>query len=340
MLLRAFLALGVLLGLSLAQANARDLTVVARGPAMQAAVQNVFLTPFTTATGIPVVAQSWTGGQTTLKATTDQWDLVAVTPDEAASACSSGLLQKLDWSQIGGKDHYQGLGMTDCTVGATVFTQVLAWDRDKTSGTPTWADFWDVAKLPGKRGLRKGVRGNLEIALMADGVTPGDVYKTLGTSEGVDRAFRKLDQLKPYIVWWQTPADAAKILTSGDVLMTSAPSDQIVMAEHSGHRMFGIQWGESLYVPVSWGVTKGSPNVALAMQFLYFAGTPAIEGRMVGKYGLGGMAKGANELLPADVQALSPTWTANLKGGLQMDNGFWQANLGRLRQRFDAWLAH
>ena len=59
-----------------------------------------------------------------------------------------------------------------------------------------------MAKYPGKRGLRKGVQGNLEIALMADGVAPGDVYRTLRGSDGVARAFRKLDQLKPYLVFW------------------------------------------------------------------------------------------------------------------------------------------
>ena len=66
---------------------------------------------------------------------------------------------------------------------------------------------------------------------MADGVAPGDVYKTLASGDGVDRAFRKLDQLRPYIVWWETSADAAKILGSGEVLMTSAANPAIVAAE-------------------------------------------------------------------------------------------------------------
>ncbi|MDY0883301.1 hypothetical protein ACFPL7_10100 [Dongia soli] len=35
------------------------------------------------------------------------------------------------------------------------------------------------------------------MALIADGEAPQDVYKVLGTSEGVDRAFKKLDQIKP-----------------------------------------------------------------------------------------------------------------------------------------------
>src|SRR6185437_16888291 len=114
--------------------------------------------------------------------------------------------------------------------GGVVVNTVLAWDKDKLPITPTWSDFWDVAKYPGKRGLRRGVRGNLEFALIADGVAPGDVYKVLGTSDGVDRAFRKLDQLKPYIVWWHDGAEAAHILASGDVLMTSAYVPQVTSA--------------------------------------------------------------------------------------------------------------
>ena len=174
--------------------------------------------------------------------------------DELAAGCADGMFEKLDWSAIGGKDHYQAMAVSDCGVGAFVHNTVLAWDRDKFQATPTWADFWDVAKIPGKRGLAKSVRGALEFALLADGVAPADVYKTLATSDGVDRAFRKLDQLKPYIVWWQTPAEAAKILGSGDVLMTTTPSSVIVTANRGEKRNFGIQFAASLYEPRSWAM--------------------------------------------------------------------------------------
>ena len=119
-----------------------------------------------------------------------------------------------------------------------------------------------MAKYPGKRGLCKGVRGNLEFALIADGVAPADVYKTLATSEGVDRAFRKLDQLKPYIVWWDTGAQAAQILRSGDVLMTTAPAAEIVMADRQDHRNFGIQWNAGLYDGGKLGDRERQPQPA------------------------------------------------------------------------------
>ena len=217
-------------------------------------------------------------------------------------------------------------------------TQVLAWDRDKFPAAPGWADFWDVAKYPGKRGLYKGVRGNLEFALIADGVSPPDVYKVLATSDGVDRAFRKLDQLKPYIVWWQTGAEAAHILSSGDVLMTTAPSGRIVMANRADHRNFGIQWNAGLYQVESWAIAKGSPDLRQAQQFLYFAGMPAVEGRLFDSAGIGGLAKGANDGLAPELQALSPTTQANLNAAVRLDTGFWHDNLPKLQQRFDAWL--
>ena len=60
----------------------------------------------------------------------------------------------------------------------------------------TIADFFDTAKIPGKRGLRKSAKATLEMALMADGVPAGEVYDLLDTDAGVDRAFAKLDSIK------------------------------------------------------------------------------------------------------------------------------------------------
>jgi putative spermidine/putrescine transport system substrate-binding protein len=342
MLARTLLVAVALFAASHAVALARDLTVVTRGTTMLDAVVHAIGSPFTAATGIPVQFESWDGGldklHNQLKAPDNTWDLIEVNAEELAAGCAEGLFEKLDWSAIGGKDHYLAQGVSDCGVGAALTTLVLAWDRDKFPAAPGWPDFWDVAKYPGKRGLFKGVRGNLEFALIADGVSPPDVYKVLATSDGVDRAFRKLDQLKPYIVWWQTGADAAHILSSGDVLMTTAPSGRIVMANRVDHRNFGVQWNAGLYHVESWAVAKGSANLRQAQQFLYFAGMPAVEGRLFDAAGIAGLAKGANDGLTPDMQALSPTAQANLNAAVRLDTGFWHDNLAKLQQRFDAWI--
>jgi len=334
----------LLLAVTIAAASARDLTVVSRGEALSEATRKVFATPFAGAAAIPTQTESWDGGLDALrgqaKGADSVWDIVQVDAEELATGCNEGLFERIDWSAIGGRDHYLPAATFDCGVGAVVNTLVLAWDRDKFPGTPSWADFWDVAKFPGKRALPRGVRGNLEIALMADGVAPGDVYKTLGSADGVDRAFRKLDQLRPYLAFWQDGAEATHLLASGDVLMTSAPADRVAAANHSDHRNFGVQWTGSLYEFLSWAVLRGTGNVRQAPQFLYFAGTPAIQGQLVPVAGTGGLAKGANDLLAPDVAALSPSNPTNLTAGLHTDAGFWHDNQARLSQRFDAWLAH
>jgi len=340
---RTLMAAVALFAVSSTAATAADLTVVARGEALLPALQEVYLQPFTAATDIPVQKDSWEGGldalRTRMKAADNTWDMVQVDPGELTVGCAEGLFEKLDWPAVGGKDHYlpQAVG-NDCGLGAFFANVVLAWDRDKFPATPTWADFWDVAKYPGKRGLRQGVRGNLEIALLADNVSPGDAYKTLATSDGVDRAFRKLDQLRPYIVWWQNDAEASRILGSGDVLMTSAPSGRIVTANRLDKRNFGIQWAASLYEVHSWAVLKGSTNLRQAQQLLYFMGTPAIQTKMLRLSGEAGLAKGVNDGLPPEILTLSPSNPANLSTALRMDTGFWNENLGKLRPRFDAGL--
>jgi putative spermidine/putrescine transport system substrate-binding protein len=346
MTVRALLAAAVPLVLwplaAVRPADARDLSVMLLDRDQVPAWQSVFVKPFTLATGIPANAGAWSGGLSELtrqiKSPTNPFDLVMVNSGDLAAGCAGGAFEKLDWSQIGGRDHYLPSAVSDCGVGATVGNLVLAWDRTKLNSTPTWADFWDVTKFPGKRGLHQGVRGNLEIALMADGVAAQDVYKVLSTSDGVDRAFRKLDQLRPYIVWWNSPEDAARILASGDVLMTSAASPEIVQAARKLHRDFGLQWAGSLYEVLSWAVAKGTPNARAAIQFLYFSGTPAIEGRLVAADAEGGLAKGANEGLPPDLAAISPTAAGNLQAGLQSDAAFWEANFTKLNQRFQKWM--
>jgi putative spermidine/putrescine transport system substrate-binding protein len=164
---RPLVAAAAILAMTSASAAARDLSVVAL-PSIEQAIQDVFARPFVAATTIATQVSDWDGGIDTLrtqaKAPDNSWDLVMVDSDALTTGCSEGLLEKLDWSAIGGKDHYLPQAVSDCGVGAGVASLVLAWDRDKLGAAPTWADFWDVAKIPGKRGLFQGVRGNLEFA--------------------------------------------------------------------------------------------------------------------------------------------------------------------------------
>ena len=321
----------------------RELTVATGGALLQAQGEAYFK-PYAEATASAPRVVTWTGGLGTLRSRVaggpDTWDLVLVSADELLAGCDEGVFEKLAWPAIGGRDHYLPLAVSDCGVGALVSSLVLAWDRDKFPATPTWSDFWDVARYPGKRGLRRGARSNLEIALMADGVAPADVYRTLRTDDGLDRAFRKLDQIKPYLVWWTREASALRYLSSGEVLMSSADSVPVVLAGRDGTRHFGVQWAGSLTGVQSWAVMKGSPDGADAAKLLAFMGDPARQAAFATAIPYGPTAKGANEALRPELLATSPSAPANQANALVVDEQFWRENGDKLGQRFDAWLAH
>ena len=324
---------------AMAAAQVRDVTVLATPGATSNAVRTGILRLFTAVTGIPVADADMDGSLEQLRAHKDA-DLALIRGDVLLAACDEGLLEKVDWSAVGGRDHYPAFATTDCGVGATLSATVLAWDRDKFQGTPTWGDFWDIAKYPGKRSLRRGARGNLEAALMADGVSAGDIYRTLRSADGVDRAFRKLDQLRPYLVWWDTEAQAVELIGSGEALMGSVPASEALAGNRDGGRRFGLQWGGALIAMESWAVLKGAAQVRLAQQIIYFAGTPAIEARMLTASGVPGVAKGATDGVATDVVAASPASGAVVSGGLPVDEAFWRESGDKLGQRFSTWLAH
>jgi putative spermidine/putrescine transport system substrate-binding protein len=338
MMLRALLAAALLALGGPPAAWSRDLTVglPAGGPVQ--ALRHVYLTPFA-ATGAKLdVLTRPTGAQALRADTAAAWDVVQLSGAELPPVCQAGVLEKLDWPALGGRDRMVPPGATDCGLGIFVQATVLAWDHAKFQGTPTWRDFWDIAKLPGKRGLRRSPRGTLEIALLADDVAPGEVYRTLRSDDGVDRAFRRLDQLAPYLVWWTPGArDGLHLLSSGEALMTSAASPSIVLANRGGGRSFGMQWAGGLVEAEYWAIVKGGPNLAEAQRLLAFAADPKVQAKLPEAGGLGPLAKGANDGLPPDLLAASP---AAGPGTLWVDEAFWRENGEKLQARFDAWLPH
>lgn len=326
-----------------AGAQARDLTIAVRDAAFLAAVRTAYLAPFTQVTAIDVASVLWDATSAALArlAPGDEvgWDIVELPGSELRAACAAGLVEKLDWAALGGRDSYLPQGTADCGVGAAMSSIVLAWNKDKFPATPTWAEFWDVAKYPGKRGLRAGARTNLEISLLADGVAPADVYAQLRTDAGVERAFRKLDQLKPYVVWWRSGDEPGKLLGLGDVLMTSAPNDRIAEANRTARQMFSIQWNGALASASFWAIPKAAPNRASAYKLLAYMGDPANQARLPPLIALGGLARKANDGLPPALLAESPTNPAVLGGTLMIDEAFWSEMGAKLEPRFDAWAA-
>ena len=225
----------------LAGAAHADVTVISFGGTNQKAQAKAFYEPYAKATGSKVVPGEYNGEQAKIKAMVEaknvSWDVVEVESPELARGCEEGLYEKLDYSKIGPKADFVPAAVTDCGIGIFVWSTILAYNSDTLKTAPTsWADFWDLKKFPGKRGMRKGAKFTLEFALVADGVKPDEVYKVLGTKAGVERAFKKLDRIKSSIQWWEAGAQPPQLLAAGDVVMTTAYNGRIATAQKEGKK--------------------------------------------------------------------------------------------------------
>src|SRR5574343_218559 len=290
-----------------------QLTVVNFGGANGAAQKKAYVEPFEKTTGTKVVSVEYNGEQAKIKA--------------------------MDWAKVGNKADFQPAAVTECGVGAFVWSTVMAYNGDKLKDGPkSWADFWDTKKFPGKRAMRKGARYNLEFALMADGVKSADVYKVLSTKEGADRAFKKLTELKANIQWWEAGAQPPQFLVAGDVVMATAFNGRIDAAQREGKNL-KITWVGGIYDLDFWVIPKGAPNKELSMKYITLAASTDAQAEYARNISYGPTNNKALAKLDPKVLALLPTSPANSKDALQFGVKFWADQGEELEKRFASWAA-
>ncbi|PWV58827.1 ABC transporter substrate-binding protein [Plasticicumulans acidivorans] len=324
-------------------AQAADITVISFGGAAQKAEDVAYYQPFNASGAGKVIAGEYNGELAKVKAMVEtdnvSWDVVEVEGPELLRGCSEGLFERLDWSKLGDETQFIKGAVSECGAGIFVWSTALAYNAEKLAKAPaSWADFWNVKDFPGKRGLRKGAKYTLEFALLADGVKPADVYKVLGTKEGVARAFAKLDELKPYIQWWEAGAQPPQWLAAGDVVMSSAYNGRIASAQKEGKKL-EVVWAGSLYDLDHWAIVKGSKNKATAMKFIELSNKPEYQKVFAEQIPYGPTNKNANSLLDPKIAAGLPTAPQNLEGALAVDTEFWTDHGEELEERFNAWAA-
>lgn len=330
------------LGLSGAsEAQDRDLTVVSWGGSYQDAQRAAYFEPFQEDTGISLLEESFNGGLSniTSQVETDSviWDVVQLEDPELQRACQQGYLERLPWDEIGGRDAFMEGGASECGAGTIVWSVIMAYNTDRVEGSPSgWDDFFNVEEFPGTRGLRRGAKFNLEIALMADGVAPEDVYDVLRTEEGVDRAFAKLDELKPHIQWWEAGAQPPEWLAAGDVAMSTSYNGRIDSAMQEGAPI-DMAWEGQVYAIDSWAIVRGSPKMDQALEFIKYVSEPENMAELQKEMTYGPTKEAAFEYVDESMTSKLPTAPDNLEVALLNNTEFWVNNQERLDRRFNSW---
>jgi putative spermidine/putrescine transport system substrate-binding protein len=327
------------------QDKTRELTVVGWGGTSQAAHRNAYWTSFGKENGVRIKEDVWNGGIGVLRAKSranqSDWDVIQVEVEELILGCEEGVFERLDWQAMGGRDRFLPISVNDCGVGADVWSELFGYDAGHIKGEKpkTWADFFDLKKFPGKRGMRKTPKYALEAALMADGVKPADVYKELSTPAGIDRAFRKLDTLKPQIIWWASVAQVPDLLASGEVTMSMATPGRLLLASRDEHRDFRSVWDGNIYAVDFWAVLKNSPHKSDALKLVKYMSDADHEINLPRYMPAGLSNKEAIARIDPALTKDTPSNPENMKNALALDAEFWVENNDQLTQRFNAWAA-
>ena len=347
------MALGVFLVATVAtNAQAEELTVVGWGGALSAAEAEAFDKPFTAETGVKILAEVYNGGLAQVKAQIESgkvtWDVLDAEMTDAELGCVEGLLEEIPTADLAPgadgsspeKDFFDD-ALHDCGVANYVWANVYAYDKQAfpNGGPQKIADLFDVEGFPGKRGLRKSPKANLEWALMADGVPLNEVYDVLAMPEGVERAFAVLDRVKDNTVWWEAGAQPPQLLADGEVAMTSAYNGRLFNAIVKEKQPFEIVWDGQVWDYGAFIVPRGTPNRDRAIEYIRFATSPQRLADLTQHISYGPSRASGVALVAEEMKGHLPTAEANFAQGLRQSATFWSDYGDQLHEQFDAWLA-
>ncbi len=238
---------GAFATLSALPAHADQITFVSQGGAYQKAQTIAILDPSAKKLGITInqdsIPDAWPAIKSQVASGKPTWDVVDVPTGYCLRGGEQGLLEKLDFSKLPNGAAMPEAYRSAYSVAYEFYSSVLAYSQKKFSAEAapnSWADFWDVKKFPGRRALRNHPIATLEAALMADGVAPDKLYPL-----DVDRAFKKLEEIKPNItVWWTSGAQSAQLLNDGEVDMVMAWNGRVSALTKEGAKVrFHLQSG-------------------------------------------------------------------------------------------------
>jgi putative spermidine/putrescine transport system substrate-binding protein len=316
-------------------AAADSLVYVSYGGATGDAEIESFIKPFEKDTGVKVVgangpdisklkAQMMTGNV--------EWDVIDFIGSQVTAAYDQGVLDKLDYSIIDGSD--QAVKPEPAGYPFYVYGGGIAYDpkRHPDGKHPTnWQEFWDVKKFPGRRGLRSRPDENLEMALMADGVPAKKLYPL-----DVDRAFKSLDRIKPYVAKWiaETP-QTISLLQSNEIDFVFTYSGRVQAARKNGLSIAYV-YESNIVTPAYTCVSKGTRNKAAAMKLTSYFARPELQAKFCNILGYTPTKKAALKLLTPDTMAQQVKFDD--PNTCVTDINWWAKNFVEVNKRFKEWL--
>jgi putative spermidine/putrescine transport system substrate-binding protein len=265
-----------------------------------------------------------------------EWSVTEIDPEAAMLAEKQGLLEPLDHKVIDLSEYPKHLQDRKFIMPKGVYTTVMGYRTDTFpagKGPQSWSDFWDVKRFPGPRTLRDSPVDNLEFALMADGVPPDKIYPI-----DMDRAFRKLDAIKPHVVaWWKTGAQSAQLLVDKEAVLGSAWNGRYYVAITNGSPLY-ISWNQGMIKESAFVIPKGAKDSYWGQRMLALITEPKLQGIYANIITYPGLNLKSMEYVKPELQKFMPTHPENLPKQVWTDAYWWLENGPVANERWSKWI--
>ena len=321
-----------------ARAQDRTLFVNTWGGSWTTAEESAYFKPFTAETGIKVrtvAPVSFAKLKAQVLSRTYEWDVSSANIVEFSQAVREGLVEPIDKSIVDPAKFPPG-NITDFGAAGMTLATCLVYRTDKfpNGGPQSWADFWNVKKFPGARCLFNRSFTSLAFALLADGVAADKLYPM-----DIERAFTKLDQIKPHIkVWWTQGNQSQQLIADGEVDMIGMWNARAQELIDRGAPL-KIVWNGAENYGGYWYAPKGTPRAKLAFQFLELVSHPKPQADFVNILPYGPSHPKAFEFISKETAAKLPTSSEHLRVSHFPDANWLAPRLPEIRERFSQWLA-
>jgi putative spermidine/putrescine transport system substrate-binding protein len=321
-------------------AQTRTVYVNTWGGSYTAAQDAAFFKPFTAATGIQVrtvTPVSYGKIKAQVQTRSYEFDMTSINSMQWLRAIREGLAEPIDWTVVKRDALPPNSVVTDGNgIAQNILGTALCYRSDKYPNPPkSWADFWDVKTFPGSRSLcLNDSPRSLIFALQADGVPRDRLYPL-----DIDRAFKKLDQIKPHIkVWWREGTQSQQLLRDGEVDMMSMWNARASELKQQGVPV-EVVWNGAVRSTSTWGVLKGAPNRKLAWELIAFTTQAKPQAEFNTRLYYGPINPGAYEFIPNHIAKQLPTHKDNEAVSVREDDQWESERIVQIEERFTRWLS-
>ncbi|MBW2058429.1 MAG: ABC transporter substrate-binding protein [Deltaproteobacteria bacterium] len=325
--------------------ESKELVIASWGGAFQKAQREAYFDPFEKATGIKVIDVSPPKAskvKAMVQSGNVEWDVVVAAGGIFMPCLKQGLVEKIDYKYFD-KETLEGLypeAKKPHAVGTFYFSYVMAYSTEvysKAHHPRNWAEFWDVKKFPGPRTLHDlstaGV-GGWEFALLADGFPKDQIY----VNPDLDRAFKKLTEIKPYVVkWWRQGAEPGQLFMDKEVVLGSAYNGRVQRLKEQGGPVDYI-WNEGVICLEYFFIPKGAPNYENALKFIAFASKPGRQAHFSKLFAYGPVNKDAFKLLTEERAHVLPSYPENKEKQVLLRDEWCPDNTPKVIERWNTWI--